>query len=372
MRSSISLGTLFGIKVGLHYSWFLIAILIVFSLLQQFRLENVGWSPGTVFMLALATAALFFTFLLAHEMSHALVAKAKGIPVREITLFALGGVANIEKNAASASHEFLIAVVGPLTSFCLSALCLLLRTLTTDGSGFHVMLSWLAYINFALAVFNLLPAYPLDGGRILRAALWWRSGNADSATQVAARTGQVAGFVLIALGLFQFFGGAGLGGLWISFIGWFLLQAAGASYLEVGFSRALQGVTVADAMITDCVALDAGMTIQRFVDDVLLLNGRRCFTITENGTFAGLVTPADVRKIERNRWPEARLIEIMRPLDQVRTVDPETPLRTALEIMGKKDLNQLPVVDHGQIAGIVSRAEVLNLLNTRMQVLQAH
>lgn len=368
MRSHIKLGRMFGVNVGLHYSWFIIAVLIVLSLTQVFHAANPAWSPGFLFMLAIVSALLFFVSLLLHELSHSLVARSVGIPVREITLFALGGVSNMEASPSSAKSEFWIAFVGPLTSAALGVFFLAVSAFAAPMSGASVMLSWLAYINFGLAIFNLIPGYPLDGGRVLRAAVWWKTGNVDRATRIASRAGQVVGVGFIGLGMVEFFSGAGFGGLWMAFIGWFLVQAAAASYLEIGISHALEGVTVADAMTTDCAGVDGNMSVQRFVDEVLLRSRARCFAIHDNDGFAGLVTLNEVKEVDRARWPFTRLYDIMRPLDQVRTVDPATPLKTALEIMGKLDLNQLPVVIRGKIAGILSRSEVLNFLNTRLQL----
>jgi Zn-dependent protease/CBS domain-containing protein len=368
MRSHIKLGRVFGITIGLHYSWFLIAVLIVLSLSQVFRVANSAWAPSFVLTLAILSGLLFFVSLLLHELAHSLLARSVGIPVREITLFALGGVSNIEETPASAKSEFWIAFAGPLTSAVLGFIFMVIGNIAEPMSATAVAASWLAYINFGLALFNLVPGYPLDGGRILRAGIWWKTGDMDRATRYASRTGQAVGVGFIALGMFEFFAGAGFGGLWIAFIGWFLLQAAGASYLEIGISRALAGVTVADAMTTECAALDGNMSVERFVDEILLRTRTRCFAIHDNDGFAGLVTLNEVKGVDRARWPYTRLYDIMRPLDQVQTVDPATPLKKALEIMGKLDLNQLPVVIRGKIAGILSRSEVLNYLHTRLQL----
>ena len=189
MRSQIKLGRVFGIEIGIHYSWFLIAFLIVFSLASQFRTANPGWGDGTILALALLTGGLFFVSLLLHELSHSLFAKSHGVPVREITLFALGGVSQIERNPTSARTEFWMAFVGPLTSAVIGVVCLGLRGLAgTPSSPAYAMFYWLGYINLGLAVFNFIPGYPLDGGRILRAALWWKTGDAERATRAAART----------------------------------------------------------------------------------------------------------------------------------------------------------------------------------------
>ena len=369
MRSQISLGRVFGIKIGLHYSWLIIAFLIVFSLSAQFHAGHPEWGDGLILALAVLTAILFFISLLLHELAHSVVANSRGLPVREITLFALGGVSQIEKEPTSAKTEFWMAFVGPLTSACIGLVCLALNGLTgMVSSPAATMVSWLGYINLALAAFNMIPGYPLDGGRILRAAIWWKTGDMERATRMAARTGQAVALIFIGAGILQFFAGAGIGGLWIAFIGWFLLQAAGESYLQIGFKRAIEGVTVGDVMTSDCPTVSGNVSLQHFVEEELLKTGRRCFVVLENGAVAGLVTPQEVKQVERARWPFTTVGDIMKPLDQMRTVTPETPLTSALEMMSRRDFNQLPVVSDGHLAGVLSRAHLLSFLQTRTEL----
>ena len=370
MRSQIRLGKIFGIQVGLHYSWFLIALLIVFSLNAQFHLANPGWPMGLVLSLAFATAILFFVSLLLHELGHSLVAKSHGIPVREITLFALGGVSQIEGESADAKTEFQVAMVGPLTSIVIGFLCmgaaLMLPGAVTPAK---VMLTWLGYINLALAVFNLVPGYPLDGGRILRSLLWWKSGDAERATRTAAITGQVVGGLLITLGIVQFFAGGNFGGLWIAFIGWFLLQAAGETLRQAGFKRAFESVRVSDIMSHDCATVDGHQSVQDVVDR-LFKTGRRCFVVMDDGHVAGLVTPHEIRKISRSEWPVTLVDAVMRPLQGLRAVRPDEFLGNALEVMARENVNQLPVMSNSHLDGVLSRAEVLNYLQTRAELEQ--
>ncbi len=369
MRSQINLGRVFGIRIGLHYSWFIIAFLIVFSLSAQFHASNPEWGDGLILTLAVSTAILFFVSLLVHELAHSVVAKSRGLPVREITLFALGGVSQIEKEPTSAKMEFWMAFVGPLTSACIGLFCLALSRLSgTTSSPIPVMVSWLGYINLALAGFNMIPGYHLDGGRILRALIWWRTGDVERSTRMASSAGQVVAFIFIGFGILQFFEGAGINGLWIAFIGWFLLQAARESYLQVGLKRAIEGVTAGHVMTSDCPTIDGNLNVQHFVEEHLLTTGRRCFVILENGVVAGLVTPHEVKQVARARWPFTTLHDIMRPLEQMRTVTPETPLTSALEMMGREDLNQVPVVSGGRLAGVLSRAQILSFLRTRTEL----
>lgn len=370
MRSQIKLGRLFGIQIGLHYSWLLIALLIVFSLTSQFHATNPAWGDGLIMLLSVSTALLFFVSLVLHELAHSLVASSNGLPVREITLFALGGVSQIEKNPESAKVEFWMAFVGPLTSAVIGGICLALARLIGDPSSdpFMAVLLWLGYINLTLAVFNLIPGYPLDGGRVLRALVWWRTGDADRSTRIAAKAGEVVAYGFIVLGIVRFFGGAGIGGLWVAFIGWFLLQASRESYTQVALVHALSGVTVGQIMTRDKPTVDASMSVQDFVDHNLLATGRRFFIVVDQGNVAGMVTPHEIRAVDRTQWPSMSLRDVMRPLGDLQTVTPEEKLMSALEAMNRNDLNQLPVISEGHLEGVLSRTEVLSYVQTHAEL----
>jgi Zn-dependent protease/predicted transcriptional regulator len=374
MRSSIRLGRLFGIEVGLHYSWFLIALLITMSLGSQFQATHKDWGSNTIWALSILTSLFFFITLLAHEMSHALVARSRGITTKAITLFALGGVAQIEKEPEDAKTEFLVGAVGPFSSAVIGAISLGIawalgwRMGSAPETPLHAMFVWLGYINLSLAAFNLIPGFPLDGGRVLRSILWLSSGNPLRATQQAATVGKVIALLFIAFGIFRFFGGAGFGGLWIAFIGWFLMQAASASYSSVALTEGLKGVQVRDIMTSDCVTLDGNMNVEQFVENYLLRSGRRCFVVQQNGEISGLVTPHEIKEIDRPRWPFTTLVDIMRPLDELHTVAPTTPVMEALETMGRDDVNQLPVVSGKHLDGVVTRANVVDFLHTRAEL----
>ncbi len=374
MRSSIRLGKVFGIEIGLHYSWFLIALLIVMSLGSQFQESHADWGKNVIWALAALTAILFFVTLLAHEMSHALVARSRGLTTKAITLFALGGVAQIEKEPEDAKTEFLVGIVGPFSSAVIGLVLLGVAW----ALGWHIgaspatpllaMLVWLGYINLTLAAFNMIPGYPLDGGRILRSILWMTSHDVVRATQMAANVGKGIALLFIALGIFRYFGGAGFGGLWIAFIGWFLLQAATASASSVAVTAGLKGVRVSDVMTSDCVMLDGNMNVEQFVESYLLRSGKRCFVVQQNGEVAGLVTSHEIKELERARWPYTTLSDIMRPLDQLHTVAPTTSVMEALETMGRDDVNQLPVVSGNHLDGIITRANVVQFLHTRAEL----
>lgn len=374
MEAQIKLGAIFGVKIGLHYSWLIIALLVTLSLVSQFDVINPQWGPGVIWATAIVTALLFFATLLLHELSHAAVARSRGLPVKSITLFALGGVAQIEKEAADAKTEFWIAIVGPITSIVIGAACLTLAwsfgwsSSAEPRTPLTAVLQWLGYINIALAVFNMIPGFPLDGGRVLRAIVWWITGDPTRSTRIAARVGQFIAFGFIVWGIFRFFGGAGFGGLWLTLIGWFLLDAARASYAQVEISENLRGVKVGEVMASDWPVVDGHMNLQTLVDEHLLKTGERCFVVEDEGRVSGLVTPHEVKTVERAKWPQTTVVEVMRPLKSLHTVVPETPITKALEVMGREDLNQLPVVHDGRLKGIISRSHILRLLRTRTEL----
>ena len=338
------------------------------SLTNEFRSAHREWRGEVVLALAIATAILFFASLLLHELSHSLVAKANGIPVKEITLFALGGVSQIEKESASAKTEFWMAVVGPITSAVIGTVCLAAAKLGSATGPLTTMLAWLGYINLGLAGFNLLPGFPLDGGRILRAIVWWKTGDVERSTHIAARAGQGVAVMFIMAGLADYLAGGGFNGLWITFVGWFLLQAASESEVQIGLRRSLEKVRVGDVMSRDCPVVDGHLNLQDFVEGELLRTGKRCFLVTENGKLAGLVTPHEIKKKEKRVWSLTTLDDVMVSVDQVRTIAPDRSLEDALELMSRENLNQLPVVQNGNLQGILSRADIVNCLQTRAEL----
>ena len=374
MEAHISLGRIFGVQVGLHYSWFVIALLVTLSLAGHFQVSNPDWSTGLVWAAAITTGLLFFAALLAHELSHAVVAQIRGLPVRRITLFALGGVAQTEKESADATTEFLVGIVGPVTSTLIGIVCLALawavgwNPAATATTPVVAVLVWLGYINIVLALFNMIPGFPLDGGRVLRAIVWWATGDVDRSTRVAAITGQVVAFGLVLFGLFRFFGGAGLGGLWIVLIGWFLLDAARASYAQTKINEMLKDARVSDAMARECIVIDGRMNLEVFVERVLMRTGRRCFIVGKDHQITGLLTPQDVKRVERDLWPSMTVSDLMRPIGELRTVAPDAPITRALEIMSREDLNQLPVTTDGRLEGVVSRGSIFQLLQNRAEL----
>ena len=374
MKAQIKLGRIFGIEIGLHYSWVIIALLITLSLAQHFRMNNPRWSDAVIWTSAIVTGLLFFAAIVVHELSHALVARTRNLPVRSITLFALGGVAMIEKEAVDAKTEFWMGIAGPITSFLIGLLCLALAWVlgwnpeVIAQTPPVAILMWLGVINIALAVFNMVPGFPLDGGRVLRAIIWWITGNAIRATAIAARVGQIVAFGFIILGIFRFFSGAGFGGLWLAFIGWFLLDAARASYAQLMLTETLRGLRAKNVMTTDCPKIDGLTNLQTFVDEHLLRSGSRCFVVEEQGRIVGIITPHEVKDIERAKWPYTTVDNVMRPLDQIHTISPEMEVNEVLERMTREDVNQLPVVRDGKLEGVISRGHILRLLQTRAEL----
>jgi len=374
MQSNIRLGRISGIEIGLHYSWFIIAALIMFSLGEHFRQVYPKWGTSQIWITALFTAVLFFVSLLLHELSHSLVAQARGLKVKAITLFALGGVSQIQDDATDAKTEFWVAIAGPIASLIIGFGCLGIAVSlgwhrpVEPRTGVTAVLVWLGYINVALAVFNMIPGFPLDGGRVLRAIVWAITKNADRSTRIAARVGQVVAFLFILDGIWQFFSGAGFGGLWIAFIGWFLMDAAKASYAQGEITAAFQGVRVSSVMSRDCLTVNRAMNLQGFVDTSLLRTGQRCYAVEDQGRLVGLITPRDVGAIPRERWDMTTVREAMRPLGELHIITPDTPVLDALKLMAGNDVNQLPVVANGTLQGVVSRSQIMQLLQARSEL----
>jgi len=374
VKAQVHLGRIAGITVGLHYSWFIIALLIALSLAQHFRAVAPQWSSTVVWTAAVVTSVLFFAALLLHELAHSLLAKARGLRVRAITLFALGGVSQIESEASDAKSEFWIAIAGPMTSVAIGLIVLATAWLTGWLPGSEPatpvisVLVWLGYINIMLAVFNMIPGYPLDGGRVLRAVIWWLTGNADRSTKLAAQVGQVVAFLFILSGLHRFFVGANFGGLWLAFIGWFLLDASRSSYAQVELMAGLRDRRVADIMDQDYATVEGHLSLQDFVDEYVLRTGRRCFVVVQNDRVSGLITTHEVKNADRDSWSQTSVQSVMRPLAQLRTVAPDTPAIQALELMSREDLNQLPVISDGHLQGVFSRGQVLRFLRTQAEL----
>ncbi len=370
MRSSnIRLGKILGIQIGVDYSWFVIFVLITMSLSTQYAALHPGWSKVTHLTVGIVTSLLFFATVLLHEMGHSVVAIRKGIPVRSITLFIFGGVAQIAKEPKAAIDEFWIAVAGPVVSFMIAIFCLLASVGTRSLSDvLTAVLTWLGEINLMLAVFNLVPGFPLDGGRILRAILWGWRGDFKSATRIASGVGQFIAYVFIFVGVVMALRGNFFNGLWIGFIGWFLLNAAQQSYRHVAMKQLLAGVTVGDVMSTDCPIVSGAIPISEFVNNEILRTGQRCFLVTQFDRLVGVITLHEVKQIPQAEWGSTPIASAMQPLDHLFMVHPHDPLTGILEKMTTEGVNQLPVVDEGRLVGVLGRDRLLQLIQARLDL----
>ena len=374
MRANFRIGRIFGIEIGIHYSWLLIAILIVFSLSDHFRSTNAAWGHNTIWVLSVITSLLFFVTLLTHEMAHALFARFRGIKVKSIVLFALGGVTDIERDATDAKTEFWMGLVGPLTSAVLGMISLGIASATgwshsaAPSNPFLAAIVWLGYINLTLAVFNMIPCFPLDGGRVMRGLIWGITGDGDRAMRIAVKTGQFIAGCFIILGILSFFGGSGFGGLWIAFIGWFLMNSAKESFASAQLQEFMRGVKVGDIMTRDCPKVAGNKNLRDFVDEDLLHSGNRCFLVMENEQVAGLITPHEIKTVSKSLWPLKTIDQVMRPINQILSISSDTPLIQAIEAMTKEDFNQLPVLINGKLSGILSRSDVLRFLQSHIEL----
>jgi Zn-dependent protease len=346
-----------GIRIDLDYSWFLIFLLVLWSL-------SVGYFPRTdpdqtttsYWIAGLLATLLFFLSILAHELSHALVALRSGIEIPAITLFLFGGVSHMERQPQRPVTEMRIAIVGPLTSL---ALALGFWALYVAGQGalpslISSVLGYLAWINAALAVFNLLPGFPLDGGRVFRAIVWWRTGSLERATKLAADVGRGFALGLMVLGALQIFAGALLGGLWMVFIGMFLRGMATTDYQNLMIRRALDDVTVEQVMIHDVVSVRPDLPIRKLIDDYFLAFGYRGFPVMTGDRLEGLISVADVKDVPGEDRDRTTVRERMRPLDSEILIAPEASLTEALKRLVRADVGRLIVMRSGKLVGMIT------------------
>jgi Zn-dependent protease len=370
MRNALSLGRVFGIELKLDYSWFIIFALVAWSLGgYYFPMTHPGWPTVLYWTMGVTTALLFFASVVAHELAHSFVSQAYGVPVRDITLFIFGGAAQITEEPRSARAEFLMALAGPVTSLVIAAFFGLVWLVSTPVSPpLHALAGWLGWINVALALFNMIPGFPLDGGRVFRAIVWAITGNLRRATQIATSLGRVVAYSFILWGIWQIFGGNWVNGLWIAFIGWFLENAATASYRRVALQELLSGYTAREVMMTDCPHIPRGLTLDALVDEVVLPSGRRCFPVMEGDRVFGLLTLHLIKKVPRERWATTRVEEVMIPRAELKTVKPDDELTVVFDRMTAEDINQYPVMEDERLLGMVARDNVLAFLRTRTEL----
>lgn len=364
MRNAWRLGKVRGIEIHIDASWLIIFVLVTWTLAGNYFPEQNPNAPLLLnWVLAIIASLLFFASVLAHELSHSLVAINQGEKVHNITLFIFGGVAQIGDEPDKPLKEFLIAFVGPLTSIAIGILSYATWLLLKESSlPFASIFHYLGFINIALACFNLIPGFPLDGGRILRAIIWGITNNMHLATRVASFSGKVVAFLLIFSGIWFIFTGLTLNGIWMIFIGWFLYNAATSSYRHLMVKDALNQVSVSDLMITNFDTVSPGMSIQELVDNYILRQRDRSFLVIEDGLVKGIVCLHDVKSIPRERWPATTIADIMIPQGQLERVSPNDDASVALNKLTSKNIHQVPVVQDNRVLGILRRNDILNYL----------
>lgn len=362
MRGGIRIGKVFGIDIIIDFSWMLIFGLIAWSLAEHYLAVHRDWSMLLRWSLAILTSLLFFASVLAHELAHSLVSQAQGIPVPRITLFIFGGVSQISEEPRRAIDEFWMALVGPLTSLGLAGVFGAVWFVTQTNPVISEVAGWLGGINFTLAIFNLLPGFPLDGGRVLRAIAWGITKNLHRATQVAVAGGVLVSWLMIGLGLWQVLGGDWSNGLWIAFIGWFLQNAATQEGQVTVVHDILKGHQVREALSPDCPHVLKQLSLDVFVENVALPSGKRCFVVMEGDKFLGLLTMQRLQEIPRHKWQTTRVADVMVPPEKLVTARMDEDLTEVLEKMGQADINQMPVIEEGKLLGMVTRANLLAFL----------
>jgi Zn-dependent protease/predicted transcriptional regulator len=366
MESSLRLGRIAGIEIGINWSWLVVFALITWSLAAGvFPNQDPGHSTATYVAMAVVAACLFFVSLLGHELGHAVTARREGMEIDGITLWMFGGVARFTGMFPSAGAELRIALAGPAVSLLIGIACSVLAWALVLPAPVDGVLAWLGYVNLILLVFNLMPALPLDGGRVLRALLWGARGNLRWATNVAAWIGRAFGYLLIAAGVLLFIFQGAFSGAWLAFIGWFLLGAAGAERRELAVRQALAGLRVRDLMTRDPVTVPVESTIGRFMDEVAWKRRHTTYPVLDDGHVVGLLAFRCISSIPRDAWDEHRVAECMIPRDEVPTLRPETPAADALAELGETAVNRGLVLEHDRLVGILSAADVGRALEAR-------
>ncbi|MGI8999132.1 MAG: M50 family metallopeptidase [Candidatus Limnocylindria bacterium] len=372
MGSGWKIGRLAGIDLAIHPSWLVIAFLLTFSLADAFFPRLIpGWATGQYWLLGVGTAFLFFASVLAHEFSHAIVARRLGLKVAGITLFIFGGATSIETDSRSARDEALIALAGPGMSLLIGAALLGIGAVVPQPEV-RAIVGWLGVINLVLGAFNLVPGYPMDGGRVLRAILWQVRGDPLTATRQAAMVGRIIGYLMVAGGIFWALRSRDIGsGLWLALVGWFLATAAEATMQQAGVEKSLSGVRVRDAMDATPAAISPNESVADLVNEHMLRGDDRSFLVRHpDGGLAGMVTLGDVRRLPRESWPDRRVTDIMTRYGDLATIGPDEPLADALRLIQEREVGHLPVIgeEARQPLGLVTRRGILRLIEARMKL----
>jgi Zn-dependent protease/CBS domain-containing protein len=384
MTSGLRIGKVFGITIRIDWSWLFIFVLVSWNLSAIVGQARPSWGAGPRWALAVVAALLFFASVLAHELAHSLIARSRGVPVRSITLFLFGGVSNIQRDPDDPRSELLMAIVGPLTSLVIGALLVVIVSLlsrrtiagltdpvTAIGRLGPVALLglWLGYVNVVLGIFNLIPGFPLDGGRVLRSLLWMASGSVLKATRWASGVGQAIAWLMIFTGIAMVFGvripffGTGLiSGVWLAFIGWFLNNASVQSYQQVAIHDVLEGVSVGRLMRADPATVRPDLSVESLVYDHVMQRDERAFPVRDNGDLLGIVTVEDVRKVPRANWEVTTVRQIMTGAASLVTAAPDEEAADALMKLAQSDVNQLPVMSGGKLVGLLRRQDIVRWL----------
>ena len=368
----VKLGKVLGFEISIDWSWLLIFFLVVYTLANgYFPSFYPSFNIATNWIVGVLAALLLFVSVLIHELSHSLVARSYGTEVKGITLFLFGGVSQTTSEPKSAREEFWMAIVGPVTSFALAAAFYLIGgigALSSWPTPVVAVLGYLAMINFFLGAFNLVPGFPLDGGRVLRSVVWGFTDDLPKATRYASYIGQGFGFVLMSFGFLNIMSGRLIGGLWLIFIGWFLTGAARTSYQQVLMRQALSGIRVEQVMTTDVPAIPAEMSVRRFVDDQLLHHEFSCYPVTRDDVVVGVVGAEEVRTVPSNKWDEITVGEVTHHINGDYEVTADDDAWDALAKLASQEVCRLVVVEDGHLKGTVGRDSVFRLIQTKMQL----
>ena len=368
MKSSLKLGRILGIPIGINYTWFIVFALVTLSLATgYFPSRYADWSLVGYLSIGLLTSGLFFVSVLVHELAHSVIALAWGIPVKSITLFIFGGVANIGREPDRPLAEFLIAIAGPISSLLL-ALGFAILWVTGQSLGLPALEGlgfYLATINLLLALFNMIPGFPLDGGRVFRSAVWAWTGDMNRATRWAATAGRVIAILMIVSGGIMVLTGDWGSGLWLAFIGWFLDNAASQSRQQAWIREALNGYKAEDFASSGCQTVDSNMPLDWVVRDYVVPHGQNCFVVTEDQQAQGLATLGQIQQIPRQRWGWTPVRQIMTPLKSLTPVRAGEAAYSVLERMVSEGQSLLPVVDDNRLLGLIRRENLLQFAKTK-------
>jgi Zn-dependent protease/predicted transcriptional regulator len=370
---SYRLARLFGIDVLVHWSWLAIFALLTWWLAHGFFKDEYGdWTVSQRWAAALVAALAFFSSILLHELAHSLVARREGLPVKSITLFIFGGVSSLGGDPQTPGQEFRVAIVGPLVSFILAVIFGIITAVAflsdVGDSPPAAVALYLSIVNFAIGVFNMLPGYPLDGGRVLRAGLWARGRNLLTATRRASMAGTFIAFGLIAIGVVSILLGNFIGGAWFIVIGWFLRNVSEASYRQLLSRSTLEGTKVADLVNRSFAVAPPDVSLSALANEYMLAGGQRCVPIVVAAELLGLVTMKDLKRVPREEWETTSAFKVMTPREKLHMVDAREDMTVALEVMAGENVNQLPVMEFGRFVGFITRADVLRLIQVRSEL----